>query len=73
MTHTLKDIERLKKNKVDITLVSKMSQFVDTLALMFPKMYKEGCIGHKLEKIAKNIFLNEFLYGVLAEIPSQID
>ena len=50
-----------------------MSAFVETLKLMFPRMYKEGCIGHKLEKIARNIFLNEFLYGVLAELPSQID
>jgi len=37
MTRTLEDIERLKINKVDVTLVSKMSSFVDTLKMMFPQ------------------------------------
>ena len=70
MTKSLADIDRLNRNKVDVTLVTKMALFTENLKAMFPKMYKEGCIGHKMEKIAKNIFLNEFLYGVLAEIPS---
>ena len=73
MTKSLKDIEELQRNRVDISLVSKMSAFVETLAHMFPTRYKEGNIGQKLEMIDKNIFLNEFLYGVLHEIPSQID
>jgi len=73
MTKSLKDIEELERKRVDISLVSKMSAFVETLDQMFPKRYYEGNIGQKLEMIDKNIFLNEFLYGVLHEIPSQID
>ena len=50
-----------------------MTEFVNVLDAMFPSCYQEENIGYKLDSIDKNIFLNEFLYGVLNEITGQVD
>ena len=68
MTRTLKDCENLSRNKVDISLVGKMSKFCEILFKMFPK--HQSNIGEKYADIDKNLFLNDFLYGILADIPS---
>ena len=60
----------MNRNKVDISLLSKMSEFREALKTMFPKSVMEGNLGYKVDMIGKNIFLNEFLYGILAEMTS---
>ena len=73
MTATVQDIHNLTVHKVDVTLLNKVQPFVSCLGKMFPKMYNEGSMALKFETIAKNVFINEFLYGLLGELTSQID
>ena len=73
MTATVQDIHNLCVHKVDVTLVAKVQPFVVTLGKMFPKQYNEGSMALKFETIGKNLFINDFLYGILGELTSQID
>ena len=45
-----------------------MALFRDTLEELLPADVHEN-IGEKLEYIGKNIFLNEYLYDILANCP----
>ena len=73
MTKTILDIQTLNKNSVNVSLISKLTPFREMLGKMFSKAKYEDNMALKYENVGKNIFVNEFLYSVLAEIPSQVD
>ena len=72
LSRPLTEIQKLSENRVDITLLGKMARFKDTLEHMFPEG-DHGNIGSRLAKFGKNIFLNEFLYGILEDTPGLED
>lgn len=65
---TLEDLEKLDKERVGLNPVAKMADFRGALDAIFagPEL---ATIGLKLQVVDKNIFLNEFLYNILADIP----
>jgi len=65
---TLEEIEKLDKERVDLNQVAKMADFRGALESIFPAKELPN-IGLKLQSLDKNIFLNEFLYNILADIP----
>ena len=72
LSKSLEEIEKLDRETVEVTLLTRMASFKITLEEVFPT--RELCnIGLKLRSIDKNIFLNEFLYNILADVPAYQD
>ena len=68
MTCKLKELEQKKFSyKVDVLLATKMMFFREALETMFPG--SDRSIGEKLDSLNKNLFINEFLYGILDSVP----
>ena len=64
LKRTLAELHKIDESKIDINLVTKLSSFKETLEEFFPA---GNCwnIGIKFAENQKNIFMNEFLYGIL--------
>ena len=69
LTKPLEEVEKLDRRDVEGNMVLRMATFKLTLEEVFPG--NGLCnIGLKLRGIGKNIFVNEFLYNILADVPS---
>jgi len=55
----------MDSRKINVHLVTKLAEFKDTLEIFFPYDETYYNIGAKCDELEKNIFLNDFLYGIL--------
>lgn len=67
LTRTLAELHKMDQQKIDVNLVTKLATFKDTLEQFFPDKSAWN-IGIRCDEIDKNIFLNEFLYGILSNM-----
>ena len=66
---TLEDLENLAPGTVNFDQLAKLADFKRALEEIFPAKEELPNIRAKLESLEKHIFLNEFLYSILADIP----
>ena len=66
----LEDLKTLKISyKYQRVIEAKMADFIQALEVIFPIKSKFNAIGKKIDQLKKNIFINEFLYGILDAEP----